>query len=177
MFCIWYIKLLYLLVSIISIPRGLFLFTITLQSCNLLFSLYFIPIGHHWVMWYGSMFQPCSDEEITADILQELTKTLSTGMPLNSTATTTATAAIAVQNIQNAASMLSLLRTGVTSGQLPTIATNTAIVATATPTPTATSAGLGLGTGSIGGSEGNIDFDFAWYVCSLDILYNFSSAF
>lgn len=37
---------------------------------------YNIEIGNHWVLWYGSTTQPCSDEEITQHVEFELRSVL-----------------------------------------------------------------------------------------------------
>jgi len=122
-------------------------------------------------MWYGSMFQPCSDEEITSDILKELTKILASGMPpgSNGSATTTATAAIAVQNIQNAAPMLSLLRTGVAASQRESnlnrnVETSTSSASSRAASHVGTDRGGGAGSGSVSGGFDSlpVEFDFAW---------------
>lgn len=122
-------------------------------------------------MWYGSMFQPCSDEEITADIQAELTKLLSAGMPpgADRSATTTATAAVAVQNIENVGSVLSLLRMGVTAGQTPAAPSVTSgdsgmPTSTAGASITALESTSGSGSSSVSGSSSGttVEFDFAW---------------
>jgi hypothetical protein len=42
---------------------------------------YNLEEGFHWVLWYGTAAQPCSDEEITEDVRRELLSLLGDSPP------------------------------------------------------------------------------------------------
>ena len=43
---------------------------------------YNIPEGHHWVMWYGSEQQPCTNETITQDIDQSISSRINSELEM-----------------------------------------------------------------------------------------------